>query len=70
MSTVTHLPEEDRRELVWSRAPITLDGEPALITGWRNEFATVSRRDGKGGRVEFAWSTVKRIVDAGGKFES
>lgn len=49
---------------------VTLDGEPARISGWTNSFAAVSRSDGRGGSVEFAWPTVARIVEAGGAFQS
>ena len=49
---------------------ITLDGAPARISGLFRPFALVSRRDGKGGDVEFSWEAVARIVARGGSFSS
>lgn len=58
--------EAARRELCAST--VTLYGQPATIAGALQPFAVVRRLDGKGGAVEFAWSTVARIVAAGGAF--
>lgn len=63
--------ERTRIELVQqTEVPITLDGHPAVVGGYRNEFATVQRLDGRGGRVEFAWPTVERVINNGGAFKS
>ncbi|UBV13024.1 hypothetical protein [Mycolicibacterium fortuitum] len=68
MPTQGGLDDVQRQRLCESK--VTLDGEPARIIGWGQPFATVSRSDGRGGRVEFAWATAARIVDAGGAFQS
>lgn len=47
--------------------PVTLDGEPAKIVGISKEFGTVRSRKQS---VEFAWATIKRIVDRDAKFKS
>jgi hypothetical protein len=50
-------------------AEVTLNGQQARITGARNAFATVvTLPDGPG--YEYAWSTVARVVAAGGAFRS
>lgn len=41
---------------------MTLDGGPARISGAANSFASVSRSDGRGGVVTFAWATAAHIV--------
>lgn len=52
-------------------AGCTLDGAPASVNGRNRPFAQVRRRDGKGGVVEYAWSTVHRILNyKEGVFES
>lgn len=48
----------------------TLDGAPARITGWANPFAEVSRTDGRGGTIEFSWSTVARVLAGEREFRS
>ena len=58
--------DDERRALVETTG-VTLDGKPARITGYRNSFATVQN---KSCEVEFAWPTVKRIVERDGKFLS
>lgn len=68
MPTHSGISEDQRRALC--ETTVTLDGEPARISGWANPFAAVSRRDGKGGSVEFAWPTAARIVESGGAFQS
>lgn len=55
-------------ERVRSSAPFTLDGRPAIIRGAFMPFATVSDNDGR--EFSWAWSTVRRIVAAGGRFQS
>jgi len=48
----------------------TLDGEPARIVGRLLPFATVRTiRDG-GPAFEYAWETVARVMENGGKFHS
>lgn len=49
---------------------VTLDGAPAVISGYALDFAHLRRLDGVGGAVEFAWPTVARIVANGGTFLS
>lgn len=51
---------EERAKLC--EAEVTLDGEPAKVSGYRLPFAQVRRKDGKGGAVEFAWPTVAHVV--------
>lgn len=48
----------------------TLDGYPAVVSGYGLPFAKVRRRDGKGGDVEFAWATVARILGTHRSFKS
>jgi hypothetical protein len=46
---------------------VTLDGEPATISGAQLRFAMVRSRSGKS--AEFAWPTVARVVHkSGGAF--
>ena len=47
-----------------------LDGQPAVICGRREPFAIVAALDGSGKRLELSWPTVKRIMHAGGQFNS
>lgn len=48
---------------------VTLDGEPATITGWRKDFPHVVRlRDGMS--VPFAHETIERVLARGGHFKS
>lgn len=48
---------------------VFLDGKPAKIVGWKNDFAkVVDQQTGVG--YEWAWSTVDRIVQNGGLFRS
>lgn len=67
----TILPLKDRIDLVQQTdVAVTLDGKPAVIAGYRNDFAGVHTLDGKT-RVEFAWPTVWRIVtQREGRFQS
>lgn len=48
----------------------TLDGHPAVVSGYALGFANVRRRDGKGGDVQFAWATVARILSTHRSFKS
>lgn len=64
------LVREDRRAEMCER-PVTLDGKRAMVTGYKNRFATVRAfGSGNGGPVEFAWETVERVVANGGDFRS
>lgn len=48
---------------------VTLNGNPARISGTVNDFATVT--DTKSGlSAEWSWYTVARIVETGGRFTS
>jgi hypothetical protein len=59
---------EDRRTLVATKGA-TLNGNPAIISGTQNAFATVTDKTTRLG-CEFAWATVARIVANGGEFRS
>jgi hypothetical protein len=50
-------------------AKVTLDGQPAKVSGFRNEYAKVSIIK-SGLSAEWAWETVARIVAKGGRFSS
>ena len=58
---------ERRYELI--AADVTLNGEPAVISGVFMRFATVRQRR-SGLSAEWAWSTVERVVSNGGAFRS
>lgn len=49
--------------------PVTLDGLPARVTGRKLDHAVVAQIRGPLA-LEWAWSTVERVILAGGKFES
>ena len=59
---------DDRRALCGTR--VTLDGHAAVIGGAALPYALITRLDGRGGSVEYAWPTVARVVAAGGRFRS
>ena len=65
------LPVDTRRALVErSKGSVTLDGWPAVVTGYMNDYATVRTIDGPL-YVEFAWETVERVMSArNGEFKS
>ena len=48
---------------------VTLNGEPAVICGYRHDFATV-RAIKSGVAFEWSWRAVDRIVSKGGEFRS
>lgn len=48
----------------------TLDGQPAVVSGYMGEFASVRFKSGRGGTVEFAWPTVARILSSHRNFQS
>lgn len=45
----------------------TLDGEPAVISGSRNDYAAVAMLSGRV-NAEYSWDTVARIMKVGGGF--
>jgi len=47
----------------------SLDGKPAKVCGRLNRFATVAQIDGPLA-LEWAWETVKRIMDTHRRFKS
>ena len=53
----------------YAGAVCTLDGKPAKIAGRLLPFAKVAQID-SALEVEFSWSTVDRIMQAGGEFRS
>ena len=61
------MPLDERAQLV-GRA-CTLNGEPAIVAGWRAPFATV-RQVRTGLSAEWAWTTAARLLERGGAFES
>lgn len=64
---MTALTLQQRRDLV--AVPVTLDGEPAVITGAQNEFATIATL--RGGRAApWSWPAAERVVQAGGHFRT
>ena len=67
-ATAKAIPIERRRELI--EHEVTLDGRRAVICGVKNDFATVAELP-NGARVDFAWTTVERVVMEGnGDFKS
>jgi hypothetical protein len=65
--TDEHPTLDQRRALCETR--VTLDGQPARISGAQRDFAMV-RITASGLGAEWAWPTVARIVAKGGKFKS
>lgn len=59
----------DRRRELCQAQGITLDGEPARISGALHQFALVRRLD-NGLGCEWAWETVDRIAATTGRFYS
>lgn len=67
----THGGLDDAQRQRLCETKVTLDGEPARISGWANSFASVTRSDGRGGVVTFAWATAAHVVaDKSGAFFS
>ncbi len=58
-----------RREQLCQQQGITLNGNPARISGSQLDFAVV-RETASGLGCEWAWETVALIVSRGGAFES
>lgn len=63
----TTVDDERRRELIETR--VTLNGNPARITGARSRFATVTDLTTRLS-AEWSWEAVERVVAKGGRFES
>lgn len=59
---------ESRREQ-FSGLRVELNGEPAVICGFRCKFATVAQVP-DGLAYEWNWDAVGRVVAAGGRFHS
>jgi len=59
--------KSDLRRAVYSGLPVSLDGKPAQIIGFSNDFATVTNEFVS---YNWSWSAVAHIVAAGGHFES
>jgi uncharacterized membrane protein YjfL (UPF0719 family) len=66
-STTTHPSKDQRRELC--SADVTLNGEPAVISGYSLPFAHVTQLR-TGLSAEWAWATVALVVSRGGDFRS
>lgn len=65
---MTTVPLERRQELV--AMPVTLNGERAVVGGYRLPFAKVTQLR-TGLSCEFAWETVERIITIKeGRFQS
>ena len=62
--------DQDKRRAYYSGRPVTLDGEPAKIVGFLNDFATVATVDAGGSSFEWSWRAVARVVSRGGRFSS
>lgn len=63
---------EDKKRLLVDLAMkmgTTLNGQPAYVTGYTLPFAKVYDKS-SGLSCEFAWETVERILNTGGKFKS
>lgn len=59
---------EERRAL--SESPITLDGFPARLIGFRLDYPLIESKV-TGEQVEFAWRVVARVIaEKGGAFKS
>lgn len=67
--TVKGLEGLDRRRDLCAKR-VTLNGQPAVISGAKLPFATVLTLDPCGLACEFAWSTVDRIIANGGQFST
>lgn len=56
-----NLTYEQKQALIQGAKKITLNGEPAVISGAKNRFATV-RSTKSGASVDFSWDTASRIL--------
>jgi len=65
----TSHPSKDRRQDLCT-ANVTVNGRRAQISGWKNDFATVTDLR-TGFSAQWAWSTVDFVVaERGGKFRA
>lgn len=63
MAPAATLTIEQRRRLINNSAgAVYLNGEPAVIAGTHNDFATVASLSGPLS-AEFSWLTVEHIID-------
>jgi len=62
---MTRLTLDQRRQLCQVR--VTLNGQPAKISGAQNEYATVSTLGGTT-QYQWAWSTVEYVCSRDGRF--
>ncbi len=60
------VPYKTRKELMSNQ--VTLNGNLATISGGKMKFAVI--RDFNGLAHEWAWETVKNIVESGGEFKA
>jgi len=60
----------NKRQYLYESESVTLDGKPAKICGWCNNFATITTLDRPHVSFEWSWPTVARIVANGGHFKS
>lgn len=72
MANTTYVPAEERRALC--AAPVTLNGQPATISGTDSPFALVRTcgpwtPQNKTLSADWAWHTVREIVAKGGAFK-
>ncbi len=68
--TQRRLCAERARDLQDASRPITLDGKPARISGFENDFATVWDKEDQIRSAQWAWQTVVKIITEGGDFRS
>jgi hypothetical protein len=67
VSLARSIAEPDMRRDCYADKTFTLDGRPARVIGYENEFATVASSEAS---FEWSWSAVARIVSKGGRFTS
>ena len=60
---------ESVRQTMCAVTTATINGNPARISGWRNEFATVTDLNTRMS-CEFAWTTAFGILSTHKKFKS
>ena len=64
------IPMTEDRKREFCLLSVTLNGLPACIGGYKNDFASVVQLD-TGLRAEFAWQTVEHVVNNnGGNFRA
>ena len=55
------IPYDERHRMINTRS-VTVNGNPAQLSGAMNDFATVTDRT-TGLSAEWSWETVKRVID-------